>query len=257
MTAAAASDRPTVRIGVFLPSGAQLLDTACVDLFDMMSHEYLSALEKLPRAAADIAPHVWIAYVGTVAAGGPIQLTGGMSVTCTHHLSDPEVGAGRLDVVLVPGPDPRLRWDGEVLGWLRGHANRVRDTDILSVCTGIYICGEAGLLRGRRACGPRGLQKEIGERFEGVTLLGDELRWVSDGNLWSSGGVTNGNDLVAAYARESRHFPGPLVDIATKLADAGERPQKYGASQTGFRIGFAWALLRAWFMGFGRKSKSN
>lgn len=190
MTAAAASDRPTVRIGVFLPSGAQLLDTACVDLFDMMSHEYLSALsalEKLPQAVSDIAPHVWIAYVGTVAAGGPIQLTGGMSITCTHHLSDPEVGAGRLDVVLVPGTDPRLRWDDEVLGWLRGHADRVRDTDVLSVCTGIYICGEAGLLRGRRACGPRGLQKDIGERFEGVTLLGDELRWVGDGNLWSSG----------------------------------------------------------------------
>jgi putative intracellular protease/amidase len=282
----AAAARPTVRIGVFMPSGAQVLDTACVDIFEMMGHGYLSLLPFLPAAVAELAPIVSIAYVGTVQPGEPIEMTAGMRVLCTHHFSDPEVQPGKLDIVLVPGPDPTLRWADDVLGWLRAHAERVDETDILSVCTGIYVCGEAGLLKGKRACGPRGLQKEIKERFEGVTLVGDELRWVQDGNFWSSGtssllllptratrgplhsrqtadgsggnagGVTNGNDLVVAYARQSSRFPGPLVDVAIRIADVGDRPQKFDVGQTAFTLGFVWVLLRAWVLGFGgRKQK--
>lgn len=183
----AATDRPTVRIGVFLPSGAQLLDVACVDVFEVMGNGYLSAVRMLPKSVAELAPAVSIFYIGTVQPGEPIKLTAGMELVCTHHLSDPAVQPGELDIVMVPGPDPTLKWGKGVLDWLRGHAARTEKTDILSICTGIYLCGEAGLLKGKKACGPRGLQKELGERFEGVKWVGEELRWVDDGNFWSSG----------------------------------------------------------------------
>ncbi len=113
-------------------------------------------------------------------------MTSQVKIECTHHLSDPEVQPGKLDIVLVPGPDPRLSWDKPVTDWLAGHGAQ-KETDILSVCTGIYLCGEAGLLRGKRVCGPRGLQKQLKAKFDGVEWLGDELRWLQDGNLWSSG----------------------------------------------------------------------
>lgn len=41
------------------------------------------------------------------------------------------------------------------------------------------------------------------------------------------GGVTNGNDLVAAYARQSRHFPGPVAKSELKLVKVDERPQRH------------------------------
>lgn len=56
-----AESRHKVRIGVFIPLGAQLLDTACIDIFASMSHEYMSLLsEMLPSAMINLAPSVSI-----------------------------------------------------------------------------------------------------------------------------------------------------------------------------------------------------
>ncbi|KAJ9157621.1 ThiJ/PfpI family protein [Pleurostoma richardsiae] len=253
-----AAEKPTVRIGVFIPFGAQLLDTACVDVFSCMSDQYLSPMRSVPSALKALAPHVSIAYVGTKPAGSLVELTAGVSIPVTHHLDDPEVQPGKLDIVLVPGPDPaRDLSDEKVAKWLRGHFNN-KDTDMLSVCTGIYLFGEAGLLKGRKACGPRGLQDDIKKKYGDCTLLGHELRWVQDGNFWSSGGVTNGNDLVAAYARESRHFPSPIAEMGTAICDVGDRPQKYSKGQAAFTLGLIWVILKAWFMGTPKaKAKKN
>lgn len=90
--------------------------------------------------------------------------------------------------MLVPGPDPQTDWADkeEATDWLAAHAAS-KGTDILCVCTGIYLCGAAGLLKGKKACGPRGLQGDLERRFEGVEWVGEEMRWVRDGAFWSSG----------------------------------------------------------------------
>ncbi|ROW18162.1 hypothetical protein VPNG_00079 [Cytospora leucostoma] len=286
--------RKHLHIGVYIPSpsGAQLLDTACVDILAMMSHQYLSDLAGLPERLTSLAPDVTISYIG---AGGttttarddkqeedpaaapaadtkstntpesntdldPVHLTAGMRVQLTHHTSSPAVAPGKLDAVLVPGPDPRDAWTEDSLSWLRAQA-AAGGTHILSVCTGIFICGAAGLLGGgeeeeeennnnnnnnsnsndndggngdgngvdgerktkrkrKVACGPRGSQPELRRLYPGCDFVGDQVRWVRDGNLWSSGGVTNGNDMVAAYCRaESGRFPGPVVEVVLGMAD--------------------------------------
>jgi transcriptional regulator GlxA family with amidase domain len=172
-----------VRIGVLVPSEVQLLDLACVDVFAMLSHNYLAYLKMLPASLTDLAPDVTISYVGLDAA---VPTTAGTKMECTHRIGDADVAPGKLDIVLVPGPDPFAEWGGDVTGWLRGHAG-TEGTDVLCVCTGIFLLGEAGLLKGRTAAGPRGLQKVIGEKYEGVRLVGDRYRWVRDGNVWTSG----------------------------------------------------------------------
>lgn len=44
--------------------------------------------------------------------------------------------------------------------------------------------------------------------------------------------MTNGNDLVAAYARASpKHFPSPIVEFACAVTDVGDRSQKYSEAQ--------------------------
>ncbi|KAH7014526.1 uncharacterized protein B0I36DRAFT_299457 [Microdochium trichocladiopsis] len=255
----------TLHVGVFIPADAQVLDLSCVDIIGTMSAEYMSQVASVvPPSVRDLAPAIKFYYIGSVPVEQPIGLTSGMSITCTHHYTDPAVAAGQLDIVLVPGPDP-LATDYQMDGgaaakWLAGQGACER-TDVLCVCTGIMWCGAAGLLRGKVACGPRGLRKFIMEQEGGTgfgvkELIGEKVRWWQDGRFWSSGGITNGNDLVAAYCRQSPHFPNPLVEIVCEMCDVGDRAQHYDKSQSRFIFTMVYNTFRAWLLGFGRSKKA-
>ncbi|KAI1420618.1 class I glutamine amidotransferase-like protein [Xylaria sp. FL1777] len=225
----APDNRRVIRIGVFIPTDCQLLDAAGVDIFGSMSYEYLSLLGAMtPQVVLDSAPSVQIHYIGSVQAGEKIPMSSNQSVVATNHFSDPEVAPGKLDIVYVPGPDPRAEFPEGATEWLSKQA-ATEGVDILSVCTGIFLCGVAGLLKGKNVCGPRALQGALKERgFGPASMKGHELRWIQDGNFWSSGGVTNGNDLVAAYCRASpKYFPPALVEFICEQLDVGDRPQEY------------------------------
>lgn len=258
----------------------------------------------MPKVIIDLAPSVEIHYIGSVKAGETIKLTSNETIVATNRFSDPEVAPGKLDIILVPGPDPTTKFPEDSIAWLRAQGD-TPGVDILSVCTGIFICGQAGLLRGKNVCGPRALQDMIRAKgFGEKALLGDKYRWIQDGNFWSSGeslpilpllslftsscrpptvipcvlffpslyhfpsysvsfantheqilgGVTNGNDLVAAYARASPHFPNPVVEIACEMTDVGDRPRAYEKGQLTFTLGMALSVFRAWLMGWRKQS---
>lgn len=54
-----------------------------------------------------LAPEIKISYVGARAAGSQMDLTASLKVQLTHHFADEEVQPGKVDIILVPGPDPR------------------------------------------------------------------------------------------------------------------------------------------------------
>ncbi|KAH8890817.1 hypothetical protein GQ53DRAFT_747018 [Thozetella sp. PMI_491] len=191
-----------------------------------MSFHYVSRVSIVPKAITDLAPMIDIFYVGLLQPGEMVELSSRARIPITHHISDPVVAPGALDIVFIPGPDPDAEVPKEVTAWLAAHASRP-ETDILSVCSGAYTCGAAGILKGRNACGPRIFQDDLREKFPEATWVGDELRWVQDGNIWSSGAVTNGNDLVAAYARQSPHFPDAIVEMAIEGCAVGDRRQRF------------------------------
>ncbi|KAI1329636.1 class I glutamine amidotransferase-like protein [Xylariaceae sp. FL0255] len=226
----ATDSRHVIHIGVFIPNDCQLLDAAGVDIFGSMSYEYLSGLSNIfPQAMIDSAPSVVIHYIGSVSRGEHIPMTSNQTVMATDRFSDPEVAPGKLNIVYIPGPDPNCNFDPAALEWLR-EQDAAEGVDILSVCSGIFICGKAGLLKGRDICGPRGGAQEMIKAlgYEPRSMRGDELRWIQDGNFWSSGGVTNGNDLVAAYCRANpKYFPRPLVEMTCEVLEVGDRPQHY------------------------------
>ncbi|KAI0890607.1 ThiJ/PfpI family protein [Annulohypoxylon maeteangense] len=229
--------RHVVRIGVFIPTDCQVLDAAAVDIMGSLSYEYMSMVASLvPQSFLDLAPSVDIRYIGTVPAGQPIQLTANQGLVSTNHYSDADVAPGKLDIVMIPGPDPFKVLEKKSLEWLKKHSE-TPGVDILSICSGILVCGEAGLLKGKTACGPRGMQDMIRAKgFGEKELVGDKLRWIQDGNFWSSGGVTHGNDLVAAYCRASHHFPTPLVDVVCEMIGVGDRAQAYNKEMIAFEI---------------------
>ncbi|KAH7328396.1 ThiJ/PfpI family protein [Stachybotrys elegans] len=243
-----------VRIGVFIPTMAQTLDTATVDVLGVMSKEYMGVLDSLPAHVAAMAPNVSVFYITSPSVGENIPMTSGMTIKATHFYTDPEVAPGKLDIVLVPGPDPKDQFEKPALDWLKAQSE-AEGVDVLSVCTGIYICAAAGIVDGKLVSGPRGLQDDLVKKFPGIQLVGDNHRWVQDGNFWSSGGITNGNDLMAAYARSSRHWPQSIVEIGLAMTDVGDRGQFYKEGKGVFMAGMVWKLLRSWFESFRVKTK--
>lgn len=99
-----------------------------------------------------------------------------------------------LDLVLVPGGQGTRRELGnpKMLEFLRAIAPRCRF--VTSVCTGALVLHAAGLLEGRRAT-THWASYDVLEQRGGTTVVRD-VRYVRDGNVVTSAGVSAGIDMA-------------------------------------------------------------
>ena len=124
-------------------------------------------------------------------------------LTCAKGLSiNPHVSftnSPNLDYLLIPGGQgTRQEVKNQVL--IEFVATQAQHCQaLLSVCTGSFILHAAGLLSGKKATTHWG-------SLERLRALGDvevvEQRFVHDGNVWSSAGVSAGMDLMLAFIAE-------------------------------------------------------
>ena len=70
---------------------------------------------------------------------------------------------------------------------------------VLSVCTGTFILHAAGLLDGKKCATNWKFVKQL--RADGVDVR--EERYVADGTIWSSAGVSAGIDMILALIQEA------------------------------------------------------
>ncbi len=101
-----------------------------------------------------------------------------------------------LDVLVVPGGSTgtwAMTEDPTILAWIRRIDAHSRYTT--SVCTGSWVLGAAGLLRGRPATTNWYRAGQMLERY-GATFTPE--RYVRDGKYWTSAGVSAGIDLSIA-----------------------------------------------------------
>jgi transcriptional regulator GlxA family with amidase domain len=99
-----------------------------------------------------------------------------------------------LDVLLVPGGVGARRGvsNTALTGWIR---NTATDASwVTSVCTGAFLLHEAGPARGRRVATHHAYEDDLAACGE-VTVVRD-ARYVVDGNLVTSQGVSAGIDLA-------------------------------------------------------------
>jgi transcriptional regulator GlxA family with amidase domain len=128
--------------------------------------------------------------------GNPVTCTSGLKVTPDFGFDD----APQFDVVVVPGStDVETQYNNpKVLGWLKEQEKGARF--MTAVCNGTLILQKAGLLDGRKA---------TTHQFETDKLVNDprvtalpEMRYVRDGNIITSQGVSAGIDMALWLAGE-------------------------------------------------------
>ena len=120
----------------------------------------------------------------------PVRCNKGLRVLPDHTFVD----APRLDVVLVPGGQGTRREvdNPVVIEWLRTVGARC--TWVTSVCTGALLLHEAGFARGKRVTTHWSFIETLRARGD-VTVL-EDTRYVRDGNLVTSAGISAGIDMA-------------------------------------------------------------
>ena len=130
----------------------------------------------------------------------PVPSDSGLSLMPTHTFAD----CPPLDLICVPGGyrgviDAMV--DHDLITFVQRQAQTAKY--VTSVCTGAFILGAAGLLKGRRATTHWG----YAELLALVGATHEKRRVVRDGNLITAGGVTSGIDfgleVVADIAGEA------------------------------------------------------
>jgi len=122
----------------------------------------------------------------------PVTCAKGMSVNPHASFAD----CPDLDFLLVPGGQgTRIEVDNQTLiDFIVAQAARAKA--VLSVCTGSFLLERAGLLTGKRATTHWGSLDRL-RKLGTVNVV--EERYVRDGNVWTSAGVSAGIDLMLAF----------------------------------------------------------
>ncbi len=95
----------------------------------------------------------------------------------------------------------------------------------LTICQGVGVPLQAGLLKGKTATGPRAALSFLRTQAPDTNWV--EKRWVRDGKLWTSGALLNGLDLMIAFAEENWGGEDTLVDHFKKLGSFPIRDVDY------------------------------
>lgn len=152
--------------------------------------------------------------------GEPLRLSVGASLIPDHGLAD----AVNADVVAVPAAAVRESYSPAVLDALRAAADN--GATLLSVCTGGFILGAAGLLDGRRCTTHWRYSSSFAARFP-TALIDPDVLFVDDGNIITSAGTAAGIDAALHLVRRELGS-GPANLIARRMVvppqrDGGQR----------------------------------
>jgi transcriptional regulator GlxA family with amidase domain len=171
--------------------------------------------------------------VSFLSAGGGERATGSGLPLRTGDLLAVRPRAGDT-IVVAGGNDAGIEAaaaDARLLGWLR-RAARVASR-VTSVCTGAFVLAAAGLLDGRRAATHWFFCQRLAKRYPQVEVDTNAI-FVTDGNLWTSAGVTTGIDMALAIVEE---------DFGRRVADTIAAHLVLYARRPGYQSQFSEALV--------------
>ena len=153
----------------------------------------------------------WFRIVTVAERPGPVASAQGPRAVADHGFAD----CPGLDIVLVPGGMGTRREvnNPEIIDWV---ARQARGAETMtSVCTGAALLARAGVLDGRRATSNKRSFSWVTEQGPKVDWV-RQARWVDDGNIITSSGVSAGIDMALHLIGR---IAGPTArdEIATRM----------------------------------------
>jgi len=120
-----------------------------------------------------------------------------------------------LDTVIIPGGSgchlPGM--NKNVSSWLRAHESRIRR--VASVCGGIYVLAESGLIDGRRVATHWRFSRDVAQRFPKLQV-NYTASFLKDGPFHTCGGGAAGMEMTLALINED-YGPRVALDVAREF----------------------------------------
>ncbi|KAF8587522.1 class I glutamine amidotransferase-like protein [Ramaria rubella] len=179
---------------------------------EILSFFNLADYPVLPVQLGDVPYRVKIDYLAPTM--NPVVGAGSVSPTVnpTQTYAAALQSGVQYDIIWVPaGPFPDLvtgkdRTPLEEIEFVKQQAPGAKY--IMSVCGGSLILAAAGLLDGKRATTNKMFYRNIVAAASKSVKWVPKARWVIDGNIWTSSGVTAGSDMAIAFVE---HLTGPKL----------------------------------------------
>ena len=195
-----------ITLGVLIFPGFEMLDAyGPMEMWGSLKH----APDRFWGGSSE---RVGIRLVTVAATKGAVPSNQGPKTVADFSYAD----APALDYLLVPGGigvTPLVN-DSATLNWLRAQAKNT--TLVMSVCNGASLLASAGLLDGRSATTNK-------MAFKSSTAPGPKVRWVAsarwvdNGNVVTSSGVSAGMDMTLAVI--ARLYGEPLSDWVAQITE--------------------------------------
>jgi transcriptional regulator GlxA family with amidase domain len=154
----------------------------------------------------------------TVAPTKEVQAAnGGLNIVPNYSIAD----APQPHVIVVPAH----RSTPESVAWLRSASAR---TDVtMSVCTGAFQLGKAGLLEGLKATTHHEFWDDFAKQYPKVNLERG-VRFVDNGHIATAGGLTSGIDLALHVV--ARYYGEEVAAATAKYMEYASERWKTGAA---------------------------
>ena len=128
--------------------------------------------------------------------------------------TDPLPNLVETDILIVPGAledamSVALK-DKTLMDWLANIG--IRCETKISVCLGAFFFAELGWFDGKRATTHWACIEQLKNNYTTIQVMDDTL-YQNDGNVWSSGGVLSGVDMMLAFVSQNLG-----IDTALKIA---------------------------------------
>jgi len=200
------SAAPT-KYGVVLFPNFQLLDIAGpLDILNILAQSHKLSLSILSSTLQPVSTL-------PIIEGDCISPTFSQSIVPTHTFDEPPED---IEVLLVPGgrgarPEDNIR---PAIDYVTRAYPRLKY--LITVCTGSVLVAKAGVLDGKKATSNKKSWQWVVSTCPTVDWQ-PEARWVVDGNIWTSSGISAGMDVMYAFVEEMYGS-----ETAQQIADASE-----------------------------------
>jgi len=131
----------------------------------------------------------------------------------------------RTDLIIIPSAtyiEKILELSPELIPWLQHHFDR--GTHIASICTGVFLLAETGLLDGKSATMHWGFTELFRKKYPQIKLDQDQM-YLDHGRLYCSAGVSAGMDLSLYLVQKFYGRQAAVESAKTMVLDLGRKKQ--------------------------------